>query len=65
MSLGKPSRLAFALLTVLAGCSSGSSGGSNSIGTAVQDLTGDPEGTITRDGAAPEPDAWVDLPAFV
>jgi urate oxidase len=23
------------------------------------------EGTITRDGAAPAPDAWRDLPAFV
>jgi len=53
MSLAKPSfsfaasRLAFALLLVLAGCSSGSSGSSNSIGTAVQDLTGDPEGRTT------------------
>jgi urate oxidase len=23
------------------------------------------EGTVTRDGAAPAPDAWLDLPAFV
>jgi hypothetical protein len=47
MSLATPSRLAFALLLVLAGCSSGSSGSSNSIGTAVQDLTADPEGRTT------------------
>ncbi|MFN0008824.1 MAG: hypothetical protein ACKVXR_13060 [Planctomycetota bacterium] len=53
MSLAKTSftfaasRLAFVLLLVLAGCSGGSSGSSNSIGTAVQDLTGDPEGTTT------------------
>lgn len=53
MSLGKPtfafaaSCLAFALLLLPAGCGGGGSGSSNSIGTALQDLTGDAEGTTT------------------
>ena len=52
MTLGKPtlplaaSRLASLALLALAACSSGGSG-SNSIGTAVQDLGLDPEGTTT------------------
>lgn len=53
MSLGKPilplaaSAVAFVALLVLAGCSGGGSGSSNSIASAVQDLTADPEGTTS------------------
>jgi hypothetical protein len=53
MSLGKPfrsltsSRIALAVVLALAGCSTGGSGSSNSIGTAVQNLTLDPDGIVT------------------